>query len=126
MVNICERLINVVKGHKPNDADTVGLRQKARGGHRVSLLPCHGHPTPPAKRADLTHPGIQIKHDKPVALPTGRQPQGAPTGLRVGDGGKSEGRAVTVRIGVAPHQGNITPRESGQTSTWSLITRALD
>src|SRR3712207_6643816 len=42
--------------------------------------------------------------------------------LRVQEGGESERRAVTARIGVAP-LGNITPRESGQTSAWSLITR---
>ena len=43
-------------------------------------------------------------------------------GLRVKDGGGSEGRAVMVRIGVAP-AGNITPRESVQTSPWSGATR---
>jgi hypothetical protein len=46
-------------------------------------------------------------------------------GQRVHEEGASEGRAVIVRIGVAP-TGNITPRESGQTSLWSLSTRELD
>jgi RNA-directed DNA polymerase len=46
-------------------------------------------------------------------------------GWRVQDGGKSERCSVMEQIGVAPY-GNITPRESGQTSTWSLITRELD
>jgi len=46
-------------------------------------------------------------------------------GLWVKDGGGSERRLVTRRIGVAPSYGNITPRESGQTSTWSLVTRKL-
>lgn len=47
-------------------------------------------------------------------------------GLRVKDGGGSEGRPVMGQIGVAPtHTGNITPRESGQTSTRSLVTRNL-
>ena len=46
--------------------------------------------------------------------------------VRAEDGGGSESRLVTGRIGgCAPHTGNITPRESGQTSTWSLVTRNL-
>ncbi len=46
-------------------------------------------------------------------------------GLRVEEEGASEGRAVMARIGVAP-PGNIIPRESGQTSLWSFLTRDLD
>ena len=45
-------------------------------------------------------------------------------GLRVKEDGGSEGRPVTGRIGVEP-PGDITPRESGPTSIWSLVTRAL-
>lgn len=45
-------------------------------------------------------------------------------GVRVQDGGASEGRLVMRRIGVAP-QGNITSRASEQTSTRSFVTRAL-
>src|SRR6266487_3428807 len=46
-------------------------------------------------------------------------------GQRVQEEGKSERRAVIARIGVA--QGcNITSRESGPTSLWSLSTRELD
>jgi RNA-directed DNA polymerase len=43
-------------------------------------------------------------------------------GLRVEEDGASEGRTVIVRIGVASPD-YITPRESGQTSIWSFITR---
>ena len=43
-------------------------------------------------------------------------------GQQVKEEGESERRAVMVRIGVAL-QGNITPRESGQTSLWSGVTR---
>ena len=47
-------------------------------------------------------------------------------GLRVKEGGESESRPVTGRIGVAPtHKGNIIPRESGQTSAGSFVTRKL-
>jgi RNA-directed DNA polymerase len=46
-------------------------------------------------------------------------------GQRVQEAGESERRAVIARIGV--EQGcNITPRESGPTSRWSLSTRELD
>jgi hypothetical protein len=44
------------------------------------------------------------------------------TAQRVEEDGKSESRPVMGRIGVAPREGNITPRESGQTSVGSLIT----
>jgi RNA-directed DNA polymerase len=43
-------------------------------------------------------------------------------GLRAREGGGSECLSVMGGIGIAP-QGNIIPRESGQTSAWSLITR---
>ena len=45
-------------------------------------------------------------------------------GRRVKDGGGSESRSVMERIGVAPtHIGDITPRENGQTSAGSGVTR---
>jgi RNA-directed DNA polymerase len=43
-------------------------------------------------------------------------------GLRVREDGGSQRRPVIGRIGVEP-EGDITPRESGQTSVWSFITR---
>lgn len=43
-------------------------------------------------------------------------------GRRVSDGGGGKGWPVVGQIGVAP-MGNITPRKSGRTSTWSPITR---
>ena len=46
-------------------------------------------------------------------------------GLRGWEDGESEGRAVTVRIGVE-RNGDITPHESGQTSIWCLVTRELE
>ncbi len=42
--------------------------------------------------------------------------------LRIEEDGESERSLVMKEIGVAP-SGNITPRESGQTSVWSFITR---
>jgi hypothetical protein len=45
--------------------------------------------------------------------------------LRVREDGESEGRPVMGRIGVEPN-GDMIPRESGQTSIWSFITRGLD
>jgi hypothetical protein len=46
-------------------------------------------------------------------------------GVRAKEDGKSEGRSVMGRIGVAP-PGKITPRESGQTSIWSFLTRKTE
>ncbi len=46
-------------------------------------------------------------------------------GLRIEEDGESERSFVRKEIGVAP-PGNITPRESGQTSVWSFITRTHD
>ena len=42
--------------------------------------------------------------------------------LRREEDGESERPFVMKGIGVAP-ESNITPRESGQTSVWSFITR---
>lgn len=44
--------------------------------------------------------------------------------MRVEDGGKSESRSVMERIGIAS-QDKIIPRESGQTSAGSYVTREL-
>ena len=59
---------------------------------------------------------------KPVGLPADAsaresEPQGELKGLRVWEGGGSEGLSVMEGIEV------IASRESGQTSTWSLVTR---
>ena len=43
-------------------------------------------------------------------------------GLRIEEDGESECSLVIKEIGMAP-PGNITPRESGQTSVWSFITK---
>jgi hypothetical protein len=63
---------------------------------------------------------------KPVALPTGRRT------VRDADRAAGKGRWRKRRPlcngadrGCASHTGNITPRESGQTSTRSLVTRNL-
>jgi hypothetical protein len=45
--------------------------------------------------------------------------------VRVKDRGESECQSVMGWIGVAP-QGNITPGESGQTSTWCFLTQQRD
>ena len=79
------------------------------------------------RESDLTHPVIQDEHGKPVVLPcaTGRQPQGVPKGRRVKEEGASECRSVMERIGIAVRT-NIIPRESGQTSLWSSLTREFE
>src|SRR5205823_13281326 len=50
----------------------------------------------------------------------GRKRQGKPIGLREDEDGGSEGRLVMRRIGVH------TPRESGQSAIWCLVTRKAD
>jgi hypothetical protein len=45
--------------------------------------------------------------------------------VRVEEDGKSEGRFVMKRIGVAA-EANITPRASELTSIWSFITREFE
>jgi hypothetical protein len=52
-------------------------------------------------------------------------PQGKLTEMRVEEWGKSESRSVMERREAEP-KGTIASRESGQTSTRSLITREFD
>jgi hypothetical protein len=65
---------------------------------------------PPAERHDLTRSGAEAERGKPVAPPArDSEPRGEPTGRRAEDGGASERRPVTGRIGVEP-PGDMTPR----------------
>ena len=125
MASICESSINVVRYNEPkmlSGSNQNGMWQRSRG----CPLPRTWTQRHRRIEGDLSHLVIQTEHGKPVVLPfAGRQPQGAPMGLRVWEEGKSECRAVMTRIGVAA-SANITPRESGQTSLWSLITRELE
>jgi hypothetical protein len=67
-----------------------------------------------------------MQRGKPGIPPLGgSKPQGKPMGCRVRDDGKSEGRSVMERIGVAPN-GNMTLRASVLTSIGSFVTRKLD
>ena len=78
---------------------------------------------PPAKSGDPTHPGTSTERGKPVVLPTRESDsQEEPMGRRVKDGGGSECRPVTGRIGVEP-TGDITPPEREPTSLGSSLTR---
>ena len=57
---------------------------------------------PPAKRQDLTHSGIYAERGKPVIFLFAKEskPRGKPTGWRVWETGKSEGRFAMKRIKV--------------------------
>ncbi len=125
MVNICELLINVVIANKPKMLCVEYTRLEPKGmwlSTGVLRLPV-AVVVPPAERQDLTHAGIQAKRGKPVCFPTkGRQPQGELMSMRVEEDGKSKGRFVMKRIGVAADV-NITPRASELTSIRSFITR---
>lgn len=81
MVNICERLINVVIDGKPKALR--GLDQKVRslGEELVGLF--SWPPALPAERAALTPSGTAAEHGKPVVLP----PWKADRKASPGDGG---------------------------------------
>lgn len=53
MVNICERLINVVMSNKPWTQQQAWLKSNV-ARHKGCMIPCHGRQTLPADRADLT------------------------------------------------------------------------
>jgi N-terminal domain of reverse transcriptase len=78
---------------------------------------------PPAKSGGPTHLGTSTERGKPVVLPPGDSDSREElTGRRVKDGGGSECRPVTGRIGVEP-KGDITPPERAPTSLGSSLTR---
>ena len=88
----------------------------------LAIMDCQ----PPAKRRGPPRSETHAEQGKPVVLPvTAGEPQGTLLAVRVKECGESEGWPVTGRIGIAS-QGNIIPRESGQTSAWSFVTRKLD
>jgi hypothetical protein len=117
MVNISELLINVVRENKrkvlrhPGRVETLGPKGKGSGmGAPNSPI---ADVEPPAERQNLTHAGTGTQRGKPVGLPRSddrprpvergeSEPQGTPKGLRVEDGGGSEGRPVMGWIGVEP------------------------
>ena len=121
MVNIGEPLLNVVTLNKPKV-----LRVSTRGqrlGPKGKEPGIGGCKSPivdealSAERRNLTHQNQVLSRNvvSPSASLWESKPRGVPMGWWVKDGGRSEGRPVTGRIGVAP-VGNITPRESGLTS----------
>ena len=121
MANPGELPINAVRTDKPKALR--GLDQKVSGQ-------VQGYPPSPAVavgatggEAEPTPSGI---HPWDVVSPSSSlrvgPPQGAPTGRRVEDEGRSECPAVTGGIGVES-SGEITPRESGPTSLGCLRTR---
>lgn len=123
MANICELLLNTVKFNKPKAL--TGLSQKARSRTTHFRIGLHGHHDYRWKGRALPVLVTHVEHDKPVSLPSGAgRPQGMLLVMRVEECGKSECHPVMGWIGIEP-QGNIIPRESGQTSTWSFSTRKL-
>jgi len=96
---------------------------------------------PPAERQDLTHAGTGTERGKPVGLPRSVRPYkaGRTRGKRAArdaEGPAGRGwwkkrrpvcngpdRGRTGECAVRAVERYITPRESGLTSTWSLVTR---
>ena len=121
MVNICESLINVVNYEQAKDADR--LEPKGKWSGTGVLCSPVADVAPPADRRDLTHSGIQAERGKPVCSPYWEsKPQGEPM-EHAGKGGWKKRRPFCNEMDRDCAKGNITPRESGQTSIWSLITR---
>ena len=115
MANPGELPRNAVRTDKPKALR--GLDQKVCGQ-------VQGSPPSPAVAVGATggeaEPKPSVIHPWNVVSPSsslrGRPAaRRSPTGRRVEDGGRSEGRPVTGRIGVES-SGEITPRESGLTS----------
>ena len=120
--NSGELPINVVRTSKPKTL--IGLNQNGTWpGAGVSLFPCRrcratGEQAEPQPSG--IHPWNVVSPSSSLrGRPAARR---SPTGRRVEDGGRSEGRPVTGRIGVES-SGEITPRESEPTSPGSLVTR---
>lgn len=116
MVNRGELLINVVTCDKLKMLTGLGQNGKGSGMGAPNSPIADGEP--PAKRQDLTHTGPCTERGKPAGLPNREsEPQGTPMGLRVGDGGKSEGLPVMGRIGVEPKVKVREPRQRQDHST---------
>ena len=125
MASAGELPINAVKIDKPKMLcrKAEGLDQKVGGPEQGFSGTLPQTLRPPAERQGLTHPGTCVERGKPVVFPFGDSKlQGEPMGLRVKDRGGREGHPVMGWTGVEP-PGDITPRESGQTSARSLVTR---
>lgn len=126
-VNKCKPLLNVVMDSKPKVL--TGLDQNGTGPVQGLLALLPQLQRPPAKRRDPSHPvGARVERGNPVALLGSSQDsrsQGRPMERRRKEGGKSQGRSVMERIGSEP-PGNMLLRESGPTSTRSLITREFE
>ena len=120
-VNTSELPINAVKTNKPKVL--TGLTQNETVSRRWgSNLPSRSHSWAPAERQHPTHPGSHVERRKPVFLPDWESvSRGTPVGMRVGDGGGSEGRSVIETDRCESHIAHHA--KAGQTSAWSFITR---
>ena len=125
MANSGELLINVVRTNKPKALR--GLNQKVRGqvqgclpSPAVAVGATGGEEEP---KPSVVHPwNVVSPSSSSRGRPSARR---LPMGRRVEDGGRSECRPVTGRIGVE-RPGEITPRESGLTSLGCLRTRTSE
>ena len=123
MVNISEPMINLVNCNMPKML--TGMNQKVRGGGLwTGRVPEQGQQPPPGDSRHLTFQlSLMRNMVSPYSRPSGQsEPQGTPMGMRVWDAGKSECRAVIVRIGVEEIS-DIIPPEREQTSGWFLLAR---
>ena len=102
------------------------MRLSQNGKRSGDLIPSSGHTdaVPPVDRQHPPHRVIVVELGKPVVLPCGMGLRGLRAakrakGQRAGDRGKSERRAVTVRIG-----DNVLHPKGAPTSAWCGRARA--
>jgi hypothetical protein len=129
MVKTSEPLINAVTSNKPKRL-RVPKRKHRLGpkGERSSIGAVNSpiaDDAPPAKRRNLSHLNQVFARNvvsQSVSL-WESEPQGTPMGWLVEDAGESKSPLVMKGIEIAPLEGYIISRESGQTSSRCLFTR---
>ena len=122
MVNISEPTINLVNWTMPKML--TGMNQKVRERVFGWVQFQSKDDSSPGDSRHLTFQlSLMRNMVSPYSRPSGQsEPQGTPMGMRVWDAGKSECRAVIVRIGVEEIS-DITPPKREQTSGWFLLAR---
>jgi hypothetical protein len=107
MVKTSEPLINVVNENKPKVLSVPERSHRLGPKGTGSGIGAPNSPiadgASPAKRRNLTHQNQVLTRNvvSPESSLWESKPQGVPMGLRVREGGKSEGQAVMAWIGVA-------------------------
>jgi hypothetical protein len=129
MVNPGEPLINVVTSNKPKVLTVSDrnhrLEPKGKGSGNGAKNSPFADDVPSAKRRDLSHPnGADTERGKPVDSSASQRKRAA----RDADGSAGNGcwRKRRPVCNEPDRSSNFAPRESGQTSSGSFVTRELE